>query len=137
MILKINLIGIAILFGLVAPAIAQNGKNPNRVNPTHYQCYTVAASNEPATIKALRDQFGVSEPVKLDKAVMLCAPTAKNGVAAKDRVTHYLCYEDEGVKPVNRKAVVVNQFTKPAGIPLTIEAPKMLCVPSLKRLHPQ
>ena len=79
---------------------AQDGKNPPRVNPTHYQCYTVEAPATPETLRALRDQFGISEGVKLSKPVMLCAPTGKNGTAPKDRITHYLCYQDEGVKPV-------------------------------------
>lgn len=134
MVAKLGFIGIAILFSLGAPAFAQDGRNPRGVNPTHYQCYTVAASNESATLKILRDQFGVSEQVKLGTAVMLCAPAGKNGVATKDTVTHYLCYEDERMKPVNKKAVVINQFTKPEGLPLTIGTPRMLCVPSLKRL---
>lgn len=134
---KLGFIGIAVLSGVIVPAFAQDGRNPRGVNPTHYQCYTVETSNEPATLKVLRDQFGVSEQVKLGKAVMLCAPTGKNGVAPKDTITHYLCYEDLGVKPVNRKAVVINQLTKPAGLPLAIRAARMLCVPSLKRLQLQ
>jgi hypothetical protein len=82
----------------------------------------------------LRDQFGISEGVKLSKPVMLCAPTGKNGTAPRDRITHYLCYQDEGVKPVHKKARITNQLTKDTGIDLSVEAPTMLCVPSLKKL---
>jgi hypothetical protein len=134
MLAKIAPLPIAVVFGLSSPTYAQSGKNPPGVNPTHYQCYTVEAPNEAATVKLLRDQFGVSEGVKIGKLVFLCSPTAKNGVAPKDRVTHYLCYEDEGVKPANRKALVINQFTKATGIELAVEAPKMLCAPSRKKL---
>ncbi len=55
-----------IVFALVGPAHAQNGKNPRGVNPVHYQCYTVEAPTNEATLKTLRDQFGTSEGVKLD-----------------------------------------------------------------------
>ena len=116
------------------PAHAQNGKNPPSVNPTHYQCYTVEAPANAATLKTLRDQFGAAEGVKLGKPLYLCAPTAKNGAAPKDRTTHYLCYEDEGVKPPNRKARIINQLTKDTGITLGVEKPVMLCVPSVKKL---
>lgn len=134
MLTKMVPIGIAVVFGLSSPLYAQIGTNPPRVNPTHYQCYTVEAPSEAMTVKTLRDQFGVSEGVKIGKLVFLCAPTAKNGVLPKDRVTHYLCYEDEGVKPAQRKARVINQFTKQTGIDLSVETPKLLCVPSLKKL---
>ena len=127
-------LAIAVVFDLGLPAYAQSGKNPPGVNPTHYQCYTVEAANEALTLKTLHDQFGVSDGVKIGKLVFLCAPTAKNGAAPRDRVTHYLCYEDEGVKPADKKAQVINQFTKATGIELLVEAPKMLCVPSLKKL---
>jgi hypothetical protein len=122
------------VFGLGSPVHAQDGKNPPRVNPTHYPCYTVEAPATPETLRALRDQFGISEGVKLSKPVMLCAPTGKNGTAPRDRITHYLCYQDEGVKPVHKKARIINQLTKDTGIDLSVEAPTMLCVPSLKKL---
>jgi hypothetical protein len=134
MLAKTAPLAIAVVFGLILPAYAQSGKNPPGVNPTHYQCYAVEAANEALTLKTLHDQFGVSDGVKIGKLVFLCAPTAKNGVAPKDRVTHYLCYEDEGVKPANRRAQVINQFTKATGIELLVQAPKMLCVPSRKKL---
>ncbi len=105
------------------------------VNPTHYQCYSVEAPTSETTLKLLRDQFGVSEQVKLGRAVMLCAPTIKNNLLPWDRITHYLCYEDRNAEPANRKARVIDQLTKETGIELAVQAPTVLCVPSLKRLQ--
>ncbi|MEA3024512.1 MAG: hypothetical protein QOK01_3364 [Alphaproteobacteria bacterium] len=121
---------IAGAFGLAAPAHAQ-GANPRGVNPTHYQCYKIDAPAKQVTVKSLRDQFGTAGPVTLGAPLFLCAPTDKNGVAAKDKTTHYLCYQDDGVKPVNKKAQITNQFGE-MGIAIT--TPAMLCVPSLKKL---
>jgi hypothetical protein len=120
--------------GLALPAQAQNGKNPPNVNPTHYQCYSVEAPTSEITLKLIRDQFGVSEAVRLGPVVMLCAPATKNNLPPRDRITHYLCYEDKDAKPANRRAQVINQLTKETGIDLAVQAPTMLCVPSLKRL---
>jgi len=117
-------------FGLGAPAYAQ-GANPRGVNPTHYQCYKVEAATNKITLKSLKDQFGTAAPVTVGTPLFLCAPTDKNGVAAKDRTTHYLCYQDEGVKPPNKKAQITNQF---GNIPVSILTPAMLCVPSLKKI---
>ena len=94
----------------------------------------VVGESSPAAVKTLRDQFGLAEGVKLVKPLYLCAPTAKNGANPRDRTTHYLCYEDEGVKPVGKKARIINQLTKETGIELAVEKPVMLCVPSLKKL---
>jgi hypothetical protein len=134
--IKMTFVGAAmvIVFGLSSPAQAQNGKNPPNVNPTHYQCYNVEGPASAVTLKTLRDQFGISEGVQVTKPMLLCGPTAKNGAAPKDRKTHYLCYQDEGVKPANRKARIINQLTKETGIELLVATPAMLCVPSLKRI---
>jgi hypothetical protein len=123
-----------VVFGVCSPAYAQDGKNPRGVNPTHYQCYSVKAPENAQVVKLLRDQFGVSEAVKLANIVFLCAPAAKNGVAARDQVTHYLCYEEERDNVLNKKVRVTNQLTKETGIELLVETPKLLCVPSIKKL---
>jgi hypothetical protein len=124
----------AVVFGVYSPAFAQEGKNPRGVNPTHYQCYSVKAPETAEVVKLLRDQFGVSEAVKLTSIVYLCAPTAKDGLAASDQRTHYLCYDDERDKAVEKKVQVTNQLTKETGIELVVETPKLLCVPSIKKL---
>ena len=127
-------IAIVVAFGLGSPVQAQNGKNPPNVNPTHYQCYSVEGPASTATLKSLRDQFGLSTGVKLTKLLYLCAPTEKNGVAAKDKITHYLCYEDDVKTVPNKKARIVNQLTKDTGVDLAVLKPVMLCVPSVKKL---
>jgi hypothetical protein len=132
-VLALPLAGVVVL-GLAPSVHAQNGKNPPGVSPNHYQCYTVEGQASPADLKTLRDQFGLAEGVKIVKPLYLCAPTAKNGANPRDRTTHYLCYEDEGVKPVGKKARIINQLTKETGIELAVEKPVMLCVPSLKKM---
>jgi hypothetical protein len=124
-----SLLASATALGIGASALAQ-GKDPPGVNPTHYQCYKVEAPTKPITLKTLRDQFGVAENITIHTPLYLCAPTDKNGVAAKDKTTHYLCYQEEG-KAVNRKAAITNQF---GTINLAILTPAMLCAPSLKKL---
>jgi hypothetical protein len=90
----------------------------------------VEAPTKPITLNTLRDQFGVAEKITIHTPLYLCAPTDKNGVAAKDKTTHYLCYQEEG-KAVNRKAAITNQF---GTVNLAVLTPAMLCVPSLKKL---
>jgi hypothetical protein len=130
----------AIALGSGAPALAQapaqtpaeaQGKDPPGVNPTHYQCYQVKAPTKLLTLKSLRDQFGVAEKISVTTPMHLCVPTAKNGVEPKDPRTHYLCYQDKGVKPPNRKARITNQF---GDVDIAVLTPTMLCVPSLKKL---
>jgi hypothetical protein len=124
---------IVLACGLSAPVQAQDGKDPPGVDPTHYQCYQVKAPASAITVKTLRDQFGAAEAIKIGTPLYLCAPTEKNGQPRKDTETHYLCYQDK-VKPPNRKVRVINQFTKPPGIPVTVLASAFLCVPSIKIL---
>jgi len=116
--------------GVVTPAHAQ-GKNPPGVNPTHYQCYRVWKTEpfKPREVK-LRDQFGTSA-AKVLKTSILCTPVDKNNLPAKDKQTHYVCYEEEG-KTVDKKVSVTNQFGKQI---LTVGGPALLCVPSVKKLQ--
>ena len=120
----------AILLCLATPAHAQ-GQNPPGVNPTHYQCYKVEGPSKPLTLKLIRDQFGGAEGVKVGRPLYLCAPAVKNTLGPRDKTTHYLCYEDEGVKTPNRKVRITNQL---GTMELAVETPAMLCVPSLKKL---
>ncbi len=134
----VSIIGCAIAFGICASAHAQApapepGKDPEGVSPNHYQCYRIRATTKPVTV-SLRDQFGVAEKVLVGNPLYLCAPTMKNNKEPRDQRTHYLCYEDKGIKPPNRNARIINQF---GDIKLTIVAPAFLCVPSLKELLKQ
>lgn len=126
----------AAAFSLIAtatPSPAQ--KNPPGVNPTHYQCYRVTERDPAFKERAvkLRDQFGGSD-AKVLKPIMLCAPTNKNDLAARDKITHYLCYEDEGPKAPEKVAEITNQFGKEV---VVVNGPAMLCVPSRKVLSKQ
>jgi hypothetical protein len=109
-------------------------KNPAGVNPTHYQCYRVAEKTpfKERGVK-LRDQFGTSG-AKVLRPEFLCAPTDKNNLRARDRKTHYLCYEDVGPKAPERTVEIVNQFGKQI---LVVGGPVVLCVPSLKKVLKQ
>jgi len=121
------------LIGTAAPSLAQ--QNPPGVNPTHYQCYRVAEKEpafKPRDVE-LRDQFGSSR-AKVLKPVFLCAPTDKNKLAARDRITHYLCYEDEGPKAPEKVAEITNQFGKEV---VVVGGATLLCVPSRKVLPKQ
>jgi len=115
--------------GFQAPARAQ-GQNPPGVDPTHYQCYKVEGPTRPIRVK-LRDQFGEASPVTVARPMFLCAPTEKNGMEPRDSRTHYLCYQDRGVRTPNKGAVIRNQFGE---MRVQVQTPAMLCVPSLKRL---
>src|SRR5712692_10249122 len=118
-----------IVCGVAAPAGAQGGKNPPGVNPTHYECYRLVEAQTQAEKVKLKDQFGVSEAALL-RPIFLCAPTDKNNLPAKDKTTHYLCYEQEGGKSVDKRAQITNQFGSNV---ISIGLPFMLCVPSLKK----
>jgi hypothetical protein len=133
--MKIAIIGILTAATLAStaatPAQAQNGKNPPGVNPNHYHCYKITDSSgfKGLAVK-LADQFQTSE-AKVLKPVYLCAPVTKNNIAMRDKVTHLLCYEKEGGKPADKKAIITNQFGK---IEVAVGAPELLCVPSLKQI---
>jgi hypothetical protein len=116
---------IATAFGPAAPAQAQS------LNPTHYQCYRLAVAQSKAVTVKLQDQFGVSPKVLVGNAMFLCAPTSKNGSKVSDPNTHYLCYQDEGVKAPEKKVRVTNQF---GTLDMTVEGPTWLCLPSSKKL---
>ena len=120
----------AVVFGAGAPAYGQ-GKNPPGVNPTHYQCYRVdKAKPMKAITVTLKDQFGAAK-VQVIQPVYLCSPTAKNEQAPKDPDTHFLCYEDKGVKAPNKKVHLINQFGEQD---LVVGVPFLLCVPTIKKL---
>jgi len=118
------------LIGTAAPSLAQ--RNPPGVNSTHYQCYRVTERDPAFKERAvkLRDQFGGSD-AKVLKPIMLCAPTNKNNLEVRDKITHYLCYEDEGPKPPQKVAEITNQFGREI---VVVNGPTMLCVPSRKVL---
>jgi hypothetical protein len=121
-------IGAACLLGVSAPARAQ-GKNPEGVNPEHYECYQVTGQLRALPVR-LKDQFGSTE-ARVVKPVYLCNPVQKNDQPIKDERTHLVCYQIVGPKQANKAVRVVNQFGTQ---PLKVTAPQLLCVPSLKEV---
>jgi hypothetical protein len=123
---------IAVGFGMMAAtgASAQT-QNPPGVNPQHYECYNVDDPRpSPERKVVLQDQFGRSETVA-GKPVLLCNPVSKNREPVKDRLTHLVCYEIRERRAAPKRVEAVNQF----GIDtLSVDVPRMLCVPSLKRI---
>jgi hypothetical protein len=99
----------------------------------HFKCYRVKG-DAILELVGLRDQF-LQAPARLvGKPVLLCNPTIKvhgpNTFPINHPKEHLVCYK---VTPVDFSIVVqaVNQF---ANGQLTIQDPKMLCVPSRKRI---
>ena len=119
----------ALVGGGGTPAHAQ-GKNPPGVSPTHYQCYRVSEVDpfKPLEVK-LRGQFATST-ARILKASLLCAPVDKNEQQARDKRTHYVCYEEEG-RAADKKVIVTNQFGRQG---LVVDGPAVLCVPSVKTI---
>jgi len=123
---------IAVGFGMmVATGASAQTQNPPGVNPQHYQCYNVADPRPSPDRKAvLQDQFSRSETV-VGNPVLLCNPVSKNRESISDRVTHLVCYEIREARSAPKRVEAVNQF----GIDtLSVDVPRMLCVPSLKRI---
>lgn len=125
-----RMIVIVLGLGMVAPASAQD-KNPPGVNPQHYQCYSVTEPkpSRPHEV-VLRDQFGESETTTA-KPVLLCNPVSKNKEEVRDKETHLVCYEIRPHKSVEKRVEVQNQFGMEL---LSVGTPRILCVPSLKRI---
>jgi hypothetical protein len=122
--------GAAVALAAAAPAHSQ-GKNPAGVDPTHYQCYQVTPSKSMPAVKVdLKDQFGGAS-VQVGKPIFLCAPVTKNGEPPKDADTHFVCYQDTGLKAPNRRVQVTNQLDDQV---MTVTAPSFLCVPTVKKL---
>jgi hypothetical protein len=92
------------------PAHAQLG--PLLVNPTSYQCYRVKVQSlqQNQQLPYVTDQFRKIEAVNIDlsQPVYLCAPATiyeLNGVTpARDERTHYLCYYEHTLPPLNRNS---------------------------------
>lgn len=108
-------------------------KNPAGVNPTHYQCYRVVARQKPPfkqRVVTLRDQFGRSR-AEVVQPEFLCTPTYKDKSKPKDTKTHYLCYEEKRASERKPTVEVINQFGKAIFV---VAEPRLLCVPSLKRV---
>jgi hypothetical protein len=100
----------------------------------HFQCYPVQLLS---TVRLRRvivaDEFGKHKYV-VRRPLNLCNPASKNGSNISNPRDHLLCYvfdQIRGFEP--RRALVTNQF---GDLPVVALIPKLLCLPSLKRLLP-
>jgi hypothetical protein len=127
----IRIIVTALAMSTVVPVWAQ-GTNPPGVNSQHYQCYDVVKPKTVPRKVMLQDQFGRTGAV-LAQASFLCNPVAKNGGKVPDETTHLVCYTIRPGKFDAKRVQVQNQFGDEV---LTIGAPRLLCLPSLKKVVP-
>ncbi len=101
----------------------------------HFLCYKAeSAEGEPKFERRtvdLEDQFGATTKT-VKKPKFLCTPVAKDGEPVIDPARHLVCYEVKGQDEFqNRNVLVFNQFEDAdVGRILTIEKPRILCVPS-------
>jgi len=120
--------------GLCAPAL-KNGEGDLSV--PHERCFRI---NEPAPgyVVNLTTQFGRLENVVVGPAYYLCAPASKTTYyppPAAPPEPHSKCYLIQG-PPVNQTVNVKSQFTPAGGVPATVGAPTLLCVPAGKNGAP-
>jgi CARDB len=101
----------------------------------HFQCYPVKTlSRVPQRTVLVQDEFGIGKYV-LGIPLRLCDPVSKNNSRIVNRRDHLLCYLAKAVKPPGSRPVyVTNQFGR--AFPYRTVTPRLLCVPSLKRLVP-
>ena len=102
------------------------------VRPSHFKCYAVARKQVDRTV-TLTDQFERKRTVVIALEA-LCNPVEKNGELVRDERVHLACYairNDRGEPPFTKQRVIVrNQLGVEV---LTVDRPRTLCVPSLKR----
>jgi hypothetical protein len=98
----------------------------------HFQCYPVKPiTSTPAHRVAVVDEFGKGK-YTVTRPVRLCNPASKNGSRIRDARDHLLCYLVDPSQPFKPRTVIVaNQF---GSSKLAAVTPKLLCLPSLKRL---
>jgi hypothetical protein len=101
----------------------------------HFQCYPVKTlSRVPRRTVVVRDEFATDKYL-LGLPIRLCDPASKNSSRILNRRDHLLCYLAKSAKQHGSRAVyVTNQFGRV--FPYRTIAPRLLCVPSLKRLVP-
>jgi hypothetical protein len=123
---------------LCAPSVKTRlrRRNPPPLAPAeqidHFACYRASSAVDPLRLRVrLRNQFGRGR-VRVLRPVNLCAPAGKDGAAIQHPVEHLVCYEIRELvrrKFRPRTVRVTNQFGSRA---VTVTAPGLLCVPSVK-----
>jgi len=121
---------LSITIGASSPALAQ-GKDPDGVIRTHFQCYAATDPRVRDRTVKLVDQFKQDWEQRYGKPILLCNPVlVKDGVPYEDKQTHLVCYAAVEPPQVTGQADVENQFGKST---LTLSGGvRMLCVPSKK-----
>jgi hypothetical protein len=94
----------------------------------HYKCYE-AKGHAPRETVNLEDQFGKELGVQVGTPAFFCNPVNKNGEGILNPEVHLTCYEIKSDDGRKRDVVVENQFGDQT---LTVDKPKLLCVPSGK-----
>lgn len=99
----------------------------------HFQCYPVKPLTKvPPQTPTVVDEFGKGE-YTLGIPIRLCDPASKNKSPIVNRRDHLLCYKATPAEPARvRRVFVTNQFGRV--VPYDPIEPKLLCVPSLKRV---
>ncbi len=112
-------------------ALVTGASAQEKLTPEHYQCYSVV---DPKPFKqrtvTLVDQFGKSRTAAV-KPLFLCTPVSKNEEPVPDKLTHLMCYQIVGRRAADKRVVIENQFGRED---LTVGLPRMICVPSTKRV---
>jgi hypothetical protein len=144
--------------------VPPRGRDVAQLLIDHYQCYQAKPEEKGEQHEVvLEDQFGM-RTVTLTRPQLICAPAVKNADPKKlpvgkfpedlrNPIDHLVCYQiderdgrdgkdiedrDEDVLDwrdggkERRKVSVENQFGKQ---PLTVQKPRLLCVPSIKTLR--
>jgi hypothetical protein len=123
---------------VLAPSsrVLAQGKDPERIHPTHFQCYEVRQELKKELKRnpvVLDDQFNRQAKKSIRQAVYLCTPILiKDGVRYEDPRTHLVCYVIEPPsqgRPPN--VAIENQFGTEE---LVLGGAKVLCVPSTKKV---
>jgi hypothetical protein len=119
---------------LCAPAL-KNGDGDLSV--PHERCFRID-EDAPGRMVNLYTQFPALENVVVGPAYYLCAPTYKTTTPPPPPPPadpHYKCYMITGPE-VNVTVNVKSQFTSAGGVPATVGAPILLCLPAGKNGAP-
>ena len=107
-----------------------------QVKGEHYLCYQIDPHGGFREVPVeMKDQFAAYQGVVI-RPVQLCNPVDKNGEGILNPEVHLVCYEIKadpmGSAPRAVDVATQNQFTE-QGMTAVLP-PRMLCVPSLKRI---
>jgi hypothetical protein len=129
---------------LCPPTIKHDAQGDHgTLDASHLRCFFI---DEPAPgqVVNLTTQFGSYQNVVVEGAVELCLPVSKQVIdpvpqppTPLEPEPHYKCYGISGpdLVPANEQVIIETQF-HPAGEPVTVGAPGVLCLPAGKNGAP-